>query len=152
MDEFFRYSQISIAKEDKLKTTFVVEDGVYAYNRMPCGLCNAPATFQRIILHIFHGMLVGNFKAFLDDWSVYSGKEHHLKIIKECLEKCQRARLALNPKKCWFMVPHGRLLGHIVCKEGLKTDPNKIKVILEMEALDNVKGIRSFLGHVGYYW
>ena len=67
------------------------------------------------------------------------------------MEKCRRARLALNPKKCWFMVPHDRLLGHIVCKEGLKTDPDKIKVILGMEALENVTGIKSFLGHVGYY-
>ena len=49
------------------------------------------------------------------------------------------------------MVPHGRLLGHIVCKEGLKTDPNKIKVILEMEARLNVIGIKSFPSHVGYY-
>lgn len=73
MDGFSRYNQISIVEEDKLKTTFVVEDGVYAYNKMPFGLCNAPATFQRFILHIFDNMLVGNFKAFLDDWSIYSG-------------------------------------------------------------------------------
>ena len=66
-------------------------------------------------------MSIGKIKAFLDGWLVYSGKEHHLKIIGECLEKCQRARLVLNPKKCQFMVPHDRLLGHIVCKEGLKT-------------------------------
>lgn len=75
MDGFSGYNQISIAKEDKLKTTFVVEDGVYAYNRMPFGLCNAPATFQHIILHIFDKMCTRNFKAFLDDWSIYSNKD-----------------------------------------------------------------------------
>lgn len=151
MDGFSGYNQISIAEEDKLKTTFVVEDGVYANNRMPFGLCNAPATFQRIILHIFQGMSSGNFRAFLDDWSVYSGKEHHLKILGECMDRCRRARLGLNPKKCRLMVPQGRLLGHIVCKEGLKTDPDKIRVILEMEAPSDVMGVKSFLGHVGYY-
>lgn len=52
MDEFSGYNQISIVEEDKLKTIFVVEDGVCAYNRMSFGLCNAPAMFQRIILHI----------------------------------------------------------------------------------------------------
>ena len=67
MDGFFGYKHISIAKEDKLKTTFIVEDGVYAYNRVLFDLCNAPATFQRIFLHIFDKMLVRNFKAFLDD-------------------------------------------------------------------------------------
>lgn len=146
MDGFSGYNQISIAQEDKLKTTFVVEDEVYAYNRMPFGLCNAPATFQRIILHIFQGMSVGNFRAFLDDWSVYSGKEHHLKILGECMDKCRRARLALNPKKCKFMIPQGRLLSHIVCKEGLKTNPDKIRVILEMEAPVRRHGGEVFLG------
>ncbi|XP_059068626.1 transposon Tf2-1 polyprotein [Cryptomeria japonica] len=111
-------AKISIAEEDKLKTTFIVEDGVFAYNRMPFGLCNAPATFQRIILHIFDKMATGNFKAFLDDW---------------------------------FLVPQGRLLGHIVCKAGLKTDPDKIRVILDMDSPTDVTGIKSFLGHVGYY-
>lgn len=65
-DGFSGYNHISIAKEDKLKTTFVVEGRVYAYNIMLFDLCNAPTTFQRIILHIFDEMSVGNFKAFLD--------------------------------------------------------------------------------------
>ena len=60
MDGFSGYNQISIAEEDRLKTTFIVEDGVYAYNRMSFGLCNAPTTFQRIILHIFNKMSVLN--------------------------------------------------------------------------------------------
>lgn len=67
MDGYSGYNQISIAEEDKLKTTFVVEDSVYAYSRMPFELYNAPMIFQRIILHIFDKMLIGNFKAFLDD-------------------------------------------------------------------------------------
>ena len=56
MEGFSRYNQICIAEEDKLKTNFIVEDGVYAYNTMPFGLCNAQTTFQRIILHIFDKM------------------------------------------------------------------------------------------------
>lgn len=67
MDEFSGYNQICRAEEDKLKMRFVVEGGVYAYNQMPFDLCNALATFQRIILHIFDKMFVANFKAFLDD-------------------------------------------------------------------------------------
>lgn len=96
-------------------------------------------------------MATGNFKAFLDDWSVYSDKENHLTIMGECMDRCRRARLALNPKKCRFLVPQGRLLGHIVCKAGLKTDPDKIRVVLDMDSPTDVTGIKSFLGHVGYY-
>ena len=105
MDDFSGYNQISIAEEDKLKTTFVIEDKVYAYNQMPFGLCNAPATFQRIILHIFDQMSVGNFKAFLDDWSVFSTEDKHLAALGECMERCRCACLSLNPKKCRFIVP-----------------------------------------------
>lgn len=150
MDGFSRYNQISIAEEDKLKTTFVIEDGVYAYNRMPFGLCNAPATFQRIILYIFDKMSIENFKAFLDDWSVFSTEEKHLAALGECMERCRRVCLALNQKKCRFMFPQGRLLGHIVCKEGLKTNPDKVKVTLEMQPSTKVKEVKSFLGHIGY--
>ena len=52
------------------------------------GLCNVPTTFQRIILHIFHKMSVGNFKAFLDDWSVFSTEDKHLMALGECMERC----------------------------------------------------------------
>lgn len=86
IDGFFGYNQISIAEEDKLKMTFDVKDGVYAYNWMPFGLCNALATFQHIILHIFDKMSVGNFKAFLDDWSVFNVEDKHLATLGECME------------------------------------------------------------------
>ena len=118
---------------------------------MPFGLCNAPAKFQSIILHIFDKMSVGNLYAFLDDWSIFSGQDNHLKALQECMERCQWARLALNSKKCRFMVPQGKLLGHIVCKTGLKTDSDKVRVIVEMEVPMDVSRVKSFLGHIGYY-
>lgn len=134
-----------------MKTTFMVEDGVYAYNKMPFGLCNAPATFQRIILYIFDKILVANFNAFLDDWSIYNMQDAHLAALRECMERCRRARLELNPKKCRFMVPQGKLLGHIICKTGLKTDSDKVRVIVEMEAPTDITQVKSFLRHIGYY-
>lgn len=71
--------------------------------------------------------------------------------LKECVERCRRARLALNPKKCRFMVPQGKLLGHIVCKAGSKTDLDKVQVIVEMESPTDVTRVKPFLGHIGYY-
>ena len=82
-----------------------MEDGVYAYNRVSLGLCNALVTFQRMILHIFDKMSVKSFKAFLDDWSIFSIEDKHITALGECMEKCRQERLALNPKKCRFMVP-----------------------------------------------
>lgn len=89
-----------------------MEDGVYAYNKMSFRLFNASATFQRIILHIFDKISVGIFKAFLDDWSIFSSEDKHITTLGECMEGCRRARLVLNPKKCRFMVLQGKLLGH----------------------------------------
>ena len=75
----------------------------------------------------------------------------HLAALKECMERYRRARLALNPKKCRFMVPQGKLLGRIVCKARLKIDPDEIHVIIEMEVSTDVSGLKSFLGYIGYY-
>lgn len=151
MDGFSGYNQISIAEEDKPKTTFIVEDGVYAYNKMSFGLCNTPTMFQRIILHIFDSMSVRNLKAFLYDWSAFSADDKHLTTLKECMERCKRAHLALNPKKSKLMVHQGRLLGHIVYKARLKTDLDKVRVTLEMPPSTDVTKVKSFLGHIGYY-
>lgn len=74
-----------------------------------------------------------------------------MKALGECMARCRRAKLALNPKKCRLIVLQGRLLGHIVCKEGLKKDLDKINVIIHMERPTNVTSIKSFLGHVGNY-
>ena len=67
------------------------------------------------------------------------------------MERCQQARLTLNLKKCRFMVPQGKLLGHIACKTGLKTDPDKVQVIVEMEAPTNVTRVKSYLRYINYY-
>ena len=67
------------------------------------------------------------------------------------LERCQQNQIALNSKKCIFCVPFGILLGHIVCKEGLMVDPNKIALILNLSPPTNVKHLRATLGHIGYY-
>lgn len=95
-------------------------------------------------------MSLGNFKAFLDDWSVFSVEDKHLVAIKECMEKSRCVPRALNPKQGRFMVPQGKLLGHIVCNEGLKTDPDKVRIILEMPPSTDVIEVKSFLGHIGY--
>ncbi|GKA03077.1 reverse transcriptase domain-containing protein [Tanacetum coccineum] len=126
LDGFSGYSQIPIDPMDQEKTTFTCPFGTYTYRRMPFGLCNAPATFQ-------------------------SSFDHCLNNLDKMLQRCKDAHLFLNWEKCHFMVKEGIVLGHKVSEAGLKVDKAKIDVISKILPPTNIKGIRSFLGHVGFY-
>ena len=151
MDGYSGYNQIMIALEDQLKTSFITEYGAFAYRVMPFGLMCAPATFQRGMMKIFADYLDKFMKVFLDDFTVYGTKEDHIENLEKCLIKCRENGVSLNPEKCYFCVNSGRLLGHVVCKEGLLVDPKKVGVIKELPPPTTVRGIRSFLGQATYH-
>ena len=69
----------------------------------------------------------------------------------KCLDKCAKFGISLNSEKCQFGVPSRKLLGHIVSIAGIATDPDKIRIILELQIPDSVTGVRIFIGHVSYY-
>ncbi|RVW68164.1 Retrovirus-related Pol polyprotein from transposon 297 [Vitis vinifera] len=108
--------------EDQEKTTFTCPFGTYAYRRMPFGLCNAPATFQRCMLSIFSDMV----ERIMED-------------------------LVLNWEKCHFMVQQGIVLGHIISEKGIEVDKAKVELIVKLPSPTTVKGVRQFLGHAGFY-
>ncbi|KAL6348258.1 hypothetical protein AAG906_005552 [Vitis piasezkii] len=117
LDGYSGYFQIEIDVEDLEKTTFTCPFGTYAYRRMPFGLCNAPATFQRCMLSIFSDMVERIMKVFMDDITIY-----------------------------------GRIvLGHIISKQGIEVDKAKVELIVKLPSPTNVKGVRQFLGHAGFY-
>ena len=151
LDGFSGYNQVQIAKEDQLKTTFTTDWGTFAYKVMPFGLCNAPATFQRVMTQAFQDELRVSMEIFLDDFCSFSTREEHLEKLGRCLDKCAQFGISLNSEKCQFGVPSGKLLGHIVSTAGIATDPDKIKIILDLQIPDTVTGVRIFLGHVSYY-
>ncbi|GKC66382.1 reverse transcriptase domain-containing protein [Tanacetum coccineum] len=115
------------------KTTFTCPYGTFAYRRMPLGLCNAPGTFQRCMMAIFHDMIEKTMEVFIDDFSV--------------LQRCEDTNLVLNWEKCHFMVKEGIVLGHKISKTGLEVDRAKVDVIAKLPPPTTVKGVRSFLGH-----
>ncbi|GJY39748.1 reverse transcriptase domain-containing protein [Tanacetum coccineum] len=120
--------------------------------RMPFGLCNAPATFQRCMLAIFHDMIEESVEAFMDDFSVFGNSfDHCLNNLDKMLQRCKDANLVLNWEKCHFMVKEGIVLGHKVSRAGLEVNKAKIDVISNLPTPTNIKGIRSFLGHAGFY-
>ncbi|GJV06672.1 reverse transcriptase domain-containing protein [Tanacetum coccineum] len=119
---------------------------------MPFGLCNAPATFQRCMLAIFHDLIKEIIEVFMDDFSVFKNSfDNCLNNIDKMLQRCKYVNLVLNWKKCYFMVKEGIVLGHKVSRAGLEVDKAKIDVISKLPPPTNVKGIRSFLGHAGFY-
>ena len=151
LDGFSGYNQVFIRWCDQLKTTFTTEWGTFAFNRMPFGLCNAPGTFQRLMMDIFKDFLRHFIEVFIDDFAVFSDRKSHLECLRKTFEKCRETGLKLHPGKCFFGMGSGILLGHVVSSTGLQVDLEKVRVILTLLAPTSVKEIRGFLGCVGYY-
>ncbi|RVW88311.1 Retrovirus-related Pol polyprotein from transposon 17.6 [Vitis vinifera] len=146
------YFQIEIDVEDQEKTTFTCPFGTYAYRRMPFGLCNAPATFQRCMLSIFSDMVERIMEVFMDDITVYGGTfEECLVNLEAVLHRCIEKDLVLNWEKCHFMVRQGIVLGHIISEKGIEVDKAKVELIVKLPSPTTVKGVRQFLGHAGFY-
>jgi hypothetical protein len=152
LDGYSGYHQIPIHPDDQRKTTFTCPYGTYAYRRISFGLCNALASFQRCMMSIFSDMIEEIIEVFMDDFSVY-GKtfDDYLENLDRVLQRCEEKHLVLNWIKYHLMVREGIVLGHLVSERGIKVDRAKIEVIEQLPPLINVKGIRSFLGHAGFY-
>ncbi|CAN6566373.1 unnamed protein product [Malus baccata var. baccata] len=142
------YNQIIIEPEDQEKTTFTCPFGTFAYRRMPFGLCNAPATFQRCMMSIFSNYVEKIIEVFMDDFSVFGdsfdGCLHNLSLI---LKRCVETNLVLNWEKYHFMVKQGIVLGHIISENGIEVDKSKIDLVRHLPSHTSVKEVRSFLGH-----
>ncbi|XP_045830863.1 uncharacterized protein LOC123922161 [Trifolium pratense] len=152
LDGYSGYNQISVNPEDHEKTAFTCPFGVFAYRRMPFGLCNAPATFQRCMQAIFSDLIEKCIEVFMDDFSVFGPSfQHCLKNLDTVLKRCVETNLVLNWEKCHFMVTEGIVLGHKISSRGIEVDRAKVEVIEKLPPPVNVKGIRSFLGHAGFY-
>nr|GEY54435.1 reverse transcriptase domain-containing protein [Tanacetum cinerariifolium] len=152
LDGFSGYFQIPIDPKDQEKTTFTCPYGTFAYKRMPFSLCNAPGTFQRCVMEIFHDMIEKTMDVFMDDFSVFGNSfSTCLTNLEKMLKRCEDTKLALNWEKSHFMVKEGIVLGHKISKKGIEVDKAKIKVISNLPHPTTVKGIRSFLGHARFY-
>ncbi|GJY47807.1 reverse transcriptase domain-containing protein [Tanacetum coccineum] len=152
LDDILGFFQILIAPEDQEKTTFTCPYGTFAYQRMPFGLCNAPTTFQRCMTTIFHDMVEDFMEVFMDDFSVFGNSfDGCLANLDRMLARCEETNLVLNWEKCHFMVKEGIILGHKIYGAGIKVDRAKIDVIAKLPYPTNIKGVRSFLGHAGFY-
>ncbi|GJZ11495.1 reverse transcriptase domain-containing protein [Tanacetum coccineum] len=152
LDGFSRYFQIPIDPQDQEKTTFTCPYGTFSYRRMPFGLCNALGTFQRYMMAIFHDMIEETMEVFMDDFLIFGDSfSSCLSYLEKMLKRCEDTNLVLNWEKCHFMVKEGIVLGHKISKSGIEVDRAKVDVIAKLPHLTSVKGVRSFLGHAGFY-
>ena len=152
LDGYSGYFQVAIAPEDQEKTTFTCPFGTFAYRRMPFGLCNAPATFQRCMVSIFSEYVENFIEVFMDDFTVHGESfDDCLTHLSFVLKRCIDTNLVLNSEKCHFMVEQGIVLGHVVSSKGIEVDKAKIDTIQSLPYPTCVREVRSFLGHAGFY-
>jgi hypothetical protein len=135
-----------IALACRAYTTFTTNWGTLAYNVMPFGLCNAPTTFQRVMTIAFKKYLRKFMEIFLDDFCVYSTWKKYANCLRKCFEQCRKFGISINAAKSQFLVPCGRLLGHIMSKEGIAVDLDKIVAILLFPVPLHFTSVKLFLG------
>ena len=118
---------------------------------MPFGLWNALGTFQCCMM-VFYDMVEKTIEVFIDDISVLGNSfDNFLENLRSVLIRCEETNLVLNWEKCHFMVLQGIVLGHRISTRGIEVDKAKMEAIEKLPPPSSVKGIRSFLGHAGFY-
>src|SRR5215471_5792617 len=146
------YWQIKVKKEHQEKTAFITKYGIYEFKVMPFGLCNAPATFQRTMDKVLGDIKDKFVMVYLDDVIIYSNTfEEHLKYVEEVLKRIRIAGLRLKAEKCKFAAQELQFLGHIVGKEGVNPDPEKVDKIVNYPVPKNIRELRGVLGLFSYY-
>jgi len=146
------YWQIKIRLEDKEKTAFSIGNGLWQFTVMPFGLCNAPATFERLMEKVLQQLLFKICLVYVDDVIIFSGSfEAMLNRLRQVFLRLRSANLKLNPKECPFFKREIKYLNHVVSEKRITTDPKKISTVKEWPAPRNKKQVRNFLGFCSYY-
>jgi hypothetical protein len=119
--------------------------------KIPFGMMNAGATFQRAMDIAFMGEKDKFMVIYLDDITIFSkSDDEHLQHLEQIFRKCRRYGISLNPRKSHFSMPEGKLLGHIISAGGIKIDPKRVDAIQEIEIPRNKKSIQSFIGRINF--
>ncbi|UYV63913.1 K02A2.6-like [Cordylochernes scorpioides] len=146
------YWQVGVHPADREKTAFSTGNGLYQFTVMPFGLCNAPATFERLMELVLRGLTWKTCLVYLDDVMVMGRTfEEHLKNLQEIFNRFKAANLGLNPRKCQLFQKKVEFLGHTVSAKGIQTSESKILAIRDWPKPKDKHELRSFLGLCTYY-
>ncbi|UYV74279.1 K02A2.6-like [Cordylochernes scorpioides] len=146
------YWQVGVHPADREKTAFSTGNGLYQFTVMPFGLCNAPATFERLMELVLRGLTWKTCLVYLDDVMVMGRTfGEHLKNLQEIFNRFRAANLGLNPGKCQLFRRKVEFLGHTVSAKGIQTSESKILAIRDWPKPKDKHELRSFLGLCTYY-
>ncbi|GKA45264.1 reverse transcriptase domain-containing protein [Tanacetum coccineum] len=147
LDAYKGYHQIQMAESDEEKTAFHTSHGVYCYTKMPFGLKNAGATYQRLVDKAFDSQVGRNIEVYVDDLVIKSHTEAEmLRDIDETFRTLRKINMKLNPKKCTFGAVEGMFLGYMISPEGIKPCPDKTEAVLQLPSPRTIKEVQSLNG------
>ncbi|GKD23949.1 reverse transcriptase domain-containing protein [Tanacetum coccineum] len=147
LDAYKGYHQVQIAQDDEEKMAFYTDQGTYCYTKMPFGLKNAGATYQRLVDTAFQSQIGRNLEAYVDDMVIKRNDEKVLIAdIAETFDNLRRINMKLNPKKCSFGVQEGKFLGYMVTFKGIRANPKKTKAIADMQSPRTLREMQSLSG------
>jgi hypothetical protein len=147
LDAYFGYHKIKMKESDQLVTSFIMSFGMFCYVKMPFGLRNAGATYQRCMQHVIGDHIGQTVEAYVDDMVVKTRKADDLvNDLHIVFDHLRANRVKLNPEKCVFGVSRGMLLGYIVSQRGIKTNPEKVAALDRMGPIRDLKGVQKVLG------
>ena len=146
------YWQVAMDANTREKAAFVTPSGLYEWNVMPFGLCNAPSTFTRLMELVLKGFHWKICLIYLDDVIVIGRTfEEELERLEQVFERLAWAGLKLKPKKCFLFQKRVSYLGHVVTEEGISADPGKVQQVRTWPIPENRTEVKSFLGLASYY-
>jgi hypothetical protein len=147
---FSGYNQIDILPTDQHKTTFIFPWGTFAYQKLPFGLKNVGATFQRAMSYAFRD-IKHIAEPYLDELLAHSSsRSNHFGHLRAIFLRCRFYCICLNPHKCIFAVKSGQILGFVVFKDEIPVDPLKIKAILALPPPNNLTQLQSLQGKANF--
>ena len=146
------YFQVELEESAKEKCSFSTTKGHWSYEVLPMGLCNSVATFSRLVTEVFKGMLFNGVVAYLDDLLVPCATvPEGLQRLEAVFQRLRAANLKLKPEKCKLLQRETKFLGYILSEDGVRTDPAKIKDVVNWPTPRNVTDVRAYLGLTGFY-
>ncbi|XGW13215.1 hypothetical protein V3C99_013667, partial [Haemonchus contortus] len=153
MDLASGYWQIRLSEDAKRKSAFTTSEGLFQFTVLPFGLSTSPAVFQRMMDRVLKGLeLEDEVFVYIDDILIATESvERHYVVLRKVFEALGKANLRLKPQKCTFFRESVSFLGHYIDKDGVKTDPEKVRKIVEYPLPTNAAELRTFLGMASYY-
>ncbi|XP_048062052.1 uncharacterized protein LOC125277609 [Megalobrama amblycephala] len=146
------YFQVAMSEEDRAKTAITTPFGLFEWTRMPFGLCNAPATFQRLMGVVLGDLTFDILLIYLDDIIVFSKDfDSHCQRLETVFNRLRQHGLKLKPSKCFILKPEVKFLGHLISSKGIQVDGEKTRALETWPVPKNVKELRQVLGFMSYY-